>query len=132
MQDEGQEHAQTAAPEGISREDALYQEAIALVQKEGADIHMVGASAGADHVASVNPHRAGHRLAAAQRRRFLAHAPPLAAQAIGTPAAWRAASKRATRSTGRNGVSAGTDSSVAAPIVCAQRIPASTPASGPG
>jgi len=46
----------------------------AMVQQEGAAIHIGGSSAGGDNVASVNPHRAGHRLAAAQRRRFQEHA----------------------------------------------------------
>jgi hypothetical protein len=42
----------------------------AMVKEEGATISIGGYSAGGDHVASVNPHRAGHRLAAAQRHRF--------------------------------------------------------------
>jgi hypothetical protein len=41
----------------------------AMVQHEGATIVISGSSGGGDAVAA-NPHRAGHRLAAAQRQRF--------------------------------------------------------------
>jgi hypothetical protein len=44
-----------------------------LVQKEGATISIEGAPFGGA-VADVNPHRAGHRLASAQRHRFQQHA----------------------------------------------------------
>jgi hypothetical protein len=45
-----------------------------MVSDEGAQITIGGASP-ADHVASdAHPHRAGHRLAAAQRKRFQEHA----------------------------------------------------------
>ena len=52
-----------------------------MVQKEGAVITIGGAPPGGDAVASAaNPHRAGHRLAAAQRKKFqeqaLAYAGP--------------------------------------------------------
>ena len=46
----------------------------AMVQHEGAQISISGTPAGGDAVASVNPHKAGHRLAMAQRHRFQAQA----------------------------------------------------------
>jgi uncharacterized protein YgbK (DUF1537 family) len=57
-----------------------------------------------------------------------------AAQAIGIPAARRAACSRATRSAGAKGVSTGRLTISRAPGQCsaAQRSPASRPASGPG
>jgi hypothetical protein len=42
----------------------------ALVEKEGATITIDRTPAGTGEVAAANPHRAGHRLAAAQRHRF--------------------------------------------------------------
>jgi hypothetical protein len=50
----------------------------ALVSHEGATISIGGANPGGDAFAS-NPHRAGHRLAAAQRKRMQEHALAFAA-----------------------------------------------------
>jgi hypothetical protein len=51
-----------------------------MVKAEGAVISIGGSPPGGEYTANANPHRAGHRLAAAQRKRFqehaLAYAPP--------------------------------------------------------
>lgn len=56
----------------------------AMVQREGAQISIGGTPAGGDAIASVNPHKAGHRLAMAQRHRLqaLGYAPSRQAKTL--------------------------------------------------